>query len=149
MSKSFLAKILGVFAAASIHPNHIPVFIDEQNSKKEIEEVKVLLTLKQIEIFHSQNKHMIIKGGFGCGKSIIAAAMLEKIAQSLKNNEKLFHICYDSRSELLNKMVRNTQENDKVLPVHNKDGLMLSAIIDQKTKLHKSEKINFVIDEYE
>ena len=149
LSKSFLARVLGVFAAASIQPNHIPVFIDEQNSKKEMEEVKVLLTLKQIEIFHSQNKHMIIKGGFGCGKSIIAAAMLEKIAQSLENDEKLFHICYDSRSELLNKMVRNTQENDKVLPVHNKDGLMLSAIIDQKTKLHKTEKINFVIDEYD
>ena len=149
LSKSFLAKVLGVFAAASIHPNHIPVFINDQNSKKQMKEVKVLLTQKQMEIFYSQNKHMVIKGGFGCGKSIIAAAMLEKIAQSLKNDEKLFHICYDSRSELLNKMVSNTQENDKVLPFHNKDGLMLSAIIDQKTKLHKSEKINFVIDEYD
>ena len=149
LSKRFLAKVLGLLAAASIHPNHIPVFINNQNSTKQMEEVKVLLTPEQMNIFYSQNKHMMIKGGFGCGKSIIAAAMLEKIAQSLKNNEKLFHICYDSRSELLNKMVRNTQENDKVLPFHNKDGLMLSAIIDQKTKLYRSEKINFVIDEYD
>ena len=149
LSKRFLAKVLGVFAAASIHLNHIPVFINEQNSNKGMEEVKVLLTPKQMETFYSQNKHMIIKGGFGCGKSIIAAAILEKIAQSVKNDEKLFHVCFESRSELLKKMVRNTQENDKVLPFHNKEGLMLSAIIDQKTKLHRSEKINFVIGEYD
>ena len=149
VSKRFLAKVLGVLAAASIHPNHIPMFINDQNSKKEMEHVKVLLTPEQMNIYYSQNKHMIIKGGFGCGKSIIAATILEKIAQSLKSDEKLFHICYDARSELLNKMVSNTQENDKVLPFHNKGGLMLSAIINQITKLDKSEKLNFVIDEYD
>ena len=144
VSKRFLAKVLGVLAAASIHPNHIPMFINDQNSKKEMEHVKVLLTPEQMNIYYSQNKHMIIKGGFGCGKSIIAATMLEKIARSLKNDEKLFHICYDARSELL-----NTQENDKVLPFHNKSGLMLSAIIKQITKRDRSEKLNFVIDEYD
>ena len=149
VSKRFLAKVLGVLAAVSIHPNHIPMFINDQNSKKEMEHVKVLLTPEQMNIYYSQNKHMIIKGGFGCGKSIIAATILEKIAQSLKSDEKLFHICYDARSELLNKMVSNTQENDKVLPFHNKGGLMLSAIINQITKLDKSKKLNFVIDEYD
>ena len=149
LSNIFLAKVLGVLAAASMHPNHIPMFINDQNSKKEMEQVKVLLTPEQMDIFCSQNKHMIIKGGFGCGKTIIAATMLEKIVQSLKNDEKLFHICYEARSELLSKMVRNTQENDKVSPFHNKDGLMLSAIIDQITKRDRSKKINFVVDEYD
>ena len=99
VSKRFLAKVLGVLAAASIHPSHIPTFINDQNSKKKMEHVKVLLTPEQMNIYYSQEKHMIIKGGFGCGKSIIAATMLEKIARSLKNDEKLFHICYDARSE--------------------------------------------------
>ena len=145
VSKRFLAKVLGVLAAASIHPSHIPTFINDQNSKKKMEHMKVLLTPEQMNIYYSQEKHMIIKGGFGCGKSIIAATMLEKIAQSLKNDEKLFHICYDARSELL-----NTQENDKVSTIHNKSRLMLSAIINnQITKLDRSEKLNFVIDEYD
>ena len=144
LSKSFSAKVLGVLVAASIHPNHIPRFINDQKSKNLMENVKVLLTPAQMKIFYSQNKHMIIKGGFGCGKSIIAAAMLKKIAKRQKNDEKLFHVCYDARSELL-----DAQEIDHVLPYHNKDGRMLSAIIDQITKLDRSEKINFVIDEYD
>ena len=47
--------------------------------------MKVILTPAQLDIIHSQDKHMIIKGGFGCGKSIIAAAMLKKIAESKKS----------------------------------------------------------------
>ena len=113
-----------------------------------MEHVKVLLTPAQMDIFFSEDKHMIIKGGFGCGKSIVAAAMLEKIAENLKNDEKLFHICYDARSELLNKIVKNTQGNCKVTPFQNKDGLLLSAIIDQITKAYRSEKINLLVDEY-
>ena len=148
LSKRFLAKVTGVLAAASISPNHVPMFIDEQYDDEQMEHVKVLLTPTQMDIFFSEDKHMIIKGGFGCGKSIVAAAMLEKIAENLKNDEKLFHICYDARSELLNKIVKNTQGNCKVTPFQNKDGLLLSAIIDQITKAYRSEKINLLVDEY-
>ena len=148
LSKRFLAKVTGVLAAASISPNHVPMFIDEQYDDEQMEHVKVLLTPAQMDIFFSEDKHMIIKGGFGCGKSIVAAAMLEKIAENLKNDEKLFHICYDARSELLNKIVKNTQGNCKVTPFQNKDGLLLSAIIDQITKAYRSEKINLLVDEY-
>ena len=148
-SKAFLAKVAGVLAAARIHPNYMPVFFDDQDDNKQMEHLSVLLTPVQMGIFYSQDKHMIIKGGFGCGKSIIAAAILEKIAESLKNDEKLFHICYDARSELLNKMVNNNQENYKVTPFPNRDKLKLSKIIDQITKPDRSEKINLVVDEYD
>ena len=149
-SKAFLAKVAGVLAAAvRIHPNYMPVFIDNQNDNKQMEHLSVLLTPVQMGIFYSQDKHMIIKGGFGCGKSIIAAAILEKIAESLKNDEKLFHICYDARSELLNKMVNDNQENYKVTPFPNRDKLKLSKIIDQITKPDRSEKINLIVDEYD
>ena len=111
-----------------------------------MEHVKVFLTPEQMQIFYSQDKHMIIKGGFGCAKSIIAAAMLEKIAESSKNDEKLFHICYDARSQLLNK---KEKKNDKVESFHNKDGDMLSAIIGKIANADRPEKTNFVIDEYD
>ena len=142
----FLAKVTGVLAAASIHPNHMPRLIGGQSYNKQMEHVKVLLTPAQLDIIHSQDKHVIIKGGFGCGKSIIAAAMLKKIAESLKNDEKLFHICYDAKSEMLNEI---GTKSDKVTPFHNKDGLLLSTVIDQITKPDRSEKINLVVDEYD
>ena len=146
LSKRFLAKVMGVFAATSIHPNYIPMFIDKQNDHQQMEHVKVLLTPAQINIYYSQDKHMIIKGGFGCGKSIIASAMLGKIANSLKNDEKLFHICYDRRSELLNE---NVKKNEKVKIYHNKKGDMLSTIIHKIAELNRSENINVVVDEYD
>ena len=143
-SKSFLEKVTSILAAARLHSNYIPTFIGDQHDYNQMEEVAVLLTPAQMDIFYSEDKHMIIKGGFGCGKSIIAAAMLKKIAERLKYDEKLFHVCYDARSELLN----NTQENNKVKSWPNKDRLKLSAIIDQITKSDRSKKINLVIDEY-
>ena len=90
---------------------------------------------------------MIIRGAFGCGKSIIVNAMLQKISESLKEDEKLFYVCYDPRSELLNKMVKTNQE--KVTPIDNKKGQKLSQIIDDITKEEGPGKINIVIDEYD
>ena len=63
------------------------------------------------------HKHMIIKGGYGCGKTVIAAAMLKKISESLRNDEKLYYICYDTRTELLSQ--KRTSAN--ITPVHNKE----------------------------
>ena len=151
LSKSFSAKIIGVLATTFLYPNCIPRFIDEQNPHQQMEHLTVLLTPAQMDIYYSQDKHMIIKGGFGCGKSIIAAAMLQKISENLEEDQKLFYICYDPRSELLNQMVNNNQEKhfENVIPFHNKDGLQLSAIIEHITKSERSKKINFVVDEYD
>ena len=90
---------------------------------------------------------MIIKGGFGCGKSIIAAAMLQKISESLEEGKKLYYICYDQRSELLNQVIKDRQK--KVTPFRNKDGLELSAIIECITETESTDQINLVVDEYD
>ena len=149
LCKRFSAKITGVLATAFLYPNYIPKFTDEQNRHQQMDHLKVLLTPAQMDVYYSQDKHMIIKGGFGCGKSIIAAAMLQKISENLEENEKLFYICYDPRSELLNQMVNNNQKIDieKVTPFHNKEGLQLSTIIERITKSERAANINFVIDE--
>ena len=55
-----------------------------------MEDLAVLLTPEQMDVYYSQDKHILIKGGFGCGKSIIAAAILQKISESLKEDEKLY-----------------------------------------------------------
>ena len=147
-SKRFSAKLVGVLAATRIHPNCIPILTDNQDDHQHMKNLAVLLTPAQMDVYYAQEKHMIIKGGFGCGKSIIAVAMLRKIANSLGEGEQLFYVCYDSRSELLNKMVKNDQKKNKVTPLHNKNGRKLSAIIKDITKSEGSKKINIVVDEY-
>ena len=109
-SKDFSARLTGVLAAAYIHPNYIPVVTDDQDDHEHMEHLAVLLQPVQMDVYYSEKKHMIIKVGFGCDKSIIAAAMLQKISESLEKDENLFYICYDPRSELLNKMVKNNQK---------------------------------------
>ena len=147
-SKDFLAKVTSLTAATSIHYDYIPKFTS--NSCGEMESLAVLLTREQMKIFYSQEKHMIIKGGFGCGKTIVAAAILEKISKSLGEHEKLFFICYDSRSALVTHMIKDEENSEvaKVVAFHNKKGLLLSKIINDIKEKH-SQNVHFVVDEYD
>ena len=146
-SEMFLAKVTGVLSAASLYPDYIPEFTLEKNSDQHMEHLKVLLTPEQMDVYYSQEKHMLIKGGFGRGKSIIAAAMLQKISESLREDEKLYCVCYDPRSELLNQMVKDNRE--KVIPFPNKAGMKLSEIIEHITKGEGLGKVNLIADEYD
>ena len=105
-----------------------------------------------MKILHSQDKHIIIKGSFGCGKTIIAVAMCKKILDSLKNDEKLYYICFDARSQLLDDMSEFTRKGDNanVTLLHNKEGRNLSEIMkDILEKKERTVKINFLVDEYD
>ena len=148
--KNFLAKITGTVAATFVYGKYVPTLTDKY--EEQMENVTVLLTRKQMEIMYSQDKHIIIRGGFGCGKTIIAAAMLKKISESLKTDEKLYYICYDSRSELLDQML-NVPQKEKVAnmtPFHNKERRNFSEIIkDILDKKKRKRKVNFIIDEYD
>ena len=149
-SKDFLAKAISLMAITYIYHECIPKFTS--NNCGEMDSLAVLLTREQMKIFHSKDKHMIVKGGFGCGKTIVAAAILKKISESLGEHEKLFFICYDSRSALINHIIKDKQGSEvaKVTAVHNKDGLNLSKIIkDVLQKEKHSEKVNFIVDEYD
>ena len=148
--KIFLAKVTGTAAATFIYGKYIPTMTDKPN--EQMENLAVLLTREQMEIVYSQHNHIIVRGGFGCGKTIIAAALLKKISESLRNDENLYYICYDSRSELLDHMTESAQKKDltNVKILHNKEGLKLSEII--KGILENKEntkKINFLVDEYD
>ena len=145
-SKDFLAKATSLMAVTCIYYDCIPKFTSK--TCEEMDSVAVLLTQEQMKIFYSQDKHMIVKGGFGCGKTIVATAILKKISQSLGEHEKLFFVCYDSRSALINHMIKDEVAN--VVAFHNKEGLHLSKIIkDILEKEKHSEKVNFIFDEYD
>ena len=147
---SFLAKITGTAASTFIYGKYIPTMTEK--SGEQMENLAVLLTREQMEIVYSQHKHVIVRGGFGCGKTIIAAAMLKKISESLKTDEKLYYICYDSRSELLEQVTQDAEKKGvaNVIPFHNEEGRNLSEIIESiLEKNESSKKINFIIDEYD
>ena len=141
-TKNFLAKITGT-VATFIYRKYIPTLTGKSDEK--MENLTVLLTREQMEIVYSQDKHIIIKGGFGSGKTIIAAAMLQKISESLKEDEKLYYICYDARSELLNQIKKADVANVKLF--RNEERRNLSEIIKEiSEKKESTRKINFVID---
>ena len=141
-SKAFLAKVTSITAATHIYHTFVPIFTDT-----EMMSLKVLLTPEQMEIFYSQDKHIIIKGGFGCGKTIVSAVALEKISEKLEDDQKLYYICYDSRSPVRNDMIK---DKGKVTVVHNKEGHKLSEVIKDVVKKEKNAKqVNFVVDEYD
>ena len=148
--KKFLAKVTGTAAATFIYGKHIPAMSDNPN--EQMKNLAVLLTREQMEIVYSQHNHIIVRGGFGCGKTIIAAALLKKFSESSKNDEKLYYICYDSRSESLHDMTKGAQKVDlnNVTLLHNKEGRKLSEIINGiSEKEERTKKINFVVDEYD
>ena len=103
--KEFLAKSISLMAVTYIYHNFIRKFTSK--TFEEMESLAVLLTREQMEIFYTQNKHMIVKGRFGCGKTIVAAAILEKLSENLGKHEKLFFICCDSRSALIDHMIKD------------------------------------------
>ena len=149
-STDFIAKATSLVAATYVYHSCVPKFTSKTCG--EMESLAVLLTREQMEIFNSQDKHIIIKGGFGCGKTIVAAAILEKICQILQRHEKLFFICYDRRSALISQMTKNEKgnKNSKVTLIHNKEGQLLSVIMkDILQKKKRQEKVNFVVDEYD
>ena len=149
--KHFLAKITGTVAATFIYGKSIPTLTPESDEK--MENLTVLLTQEQMEVVYSQDKHIIIRGGFGCGKTIIAAAIFNKISESLKNDEKIYYICYDPRSELLNEITAKgaqTEDDASVKVFHNEERRNLSEIIKEiLEKKESTRKVNFVVDEYD
>ena len=78
--------------------------------------------------------------------------MLKKFSNRLKNDEKLYYICYDSRSELLDQVRKDAQKNDatNVTPFHNAEKQNLSVITNNILEENENtKKINFVVDEYD
>ena len=141
--KTFSGKLIGLLAAVQIH-YQMPTFTRDPN--KQMEGALLLLTPEQKSIICSKHKHMILKGPYGSGKSIIARLKIKMISERLEENEMLYLICYDSKSDLLNDL----HSNSKVKLYRNEEGLKLSEIM--KTILRevdKRKKVHLITEEYD
>ena len=119
-----------------------------------------LLTPEQLNILHSEEKHIILNGPYGSGKSIIGRTKAKMIAEQLPDNELLYYISNDLRSALLTEIERNNpkikvypdKEEQKRIKLSDmiKEILKINKMESQHKKNNKSEKkLNLIIDEYD
>ena len=144
-AEAFSAKLLAFLAAAQFIDN-LPTLT--KNRSEQMEHMLVMLTPEQKDIFYSGDKHLIIKGPYGCGKTIIARKKLEMLSgEPAKNgkNEIVYFVCYDPRSALYNEI--GSMPNVKV---HcNKERNRLSEIITNINEVERNENFNLIVDEYD
>ena len=157
-TNEILAKIVSCMGATKIHGS-LPAFTTEE--KKQIQEALLLLTREQTEILYSEEKHIIVNGPYGSGKSIIGRLKANMIADNLRRSELLYYISFDSRSALLNEIQRQNpmikiypdqdEEKGRKLSYMIRDILNRNKIESRrtKTKTKRQKKINLIIDEYD
>ena len=147
-SFDFSAKLLGFLASFQFSKeNHfnwaLPSLTD--NPATQMAETTILLTLEQLRIVNSPNKHLMIQGCYGSGKSLVALKKAEMTSKILKQNEIMCFISYDS-SSMFTTVIESTV-NMKLY--RNEKALKLSNIINNIKKAHPEHKINLVVDEYD
>ena len=143
--ESFSAKFIGLVAAAQFF-DKLPTFTKDPT--EQMDHALLILTPEQKDILYSGEKHLIIKGPYGCGKTIVARKKLQMLSEGFTENginEIVYFICYDPRSALANEI--GSSPNVKV---HcNKKGERLSKIIRDINKEVKNENVNLIVDEYD
>ena len=139
------AKLIGCLAAAPYFED-LPTFTEVPN--EQMKHVLVLLTPAQKRILYCGDKHLIVQGPYGSGKSILARKKLHLLSNKLKGSKKeeqVHFICFDSQSALLSEVGRSPNMMAHV----NKGGEKLSEIIRYILKVANSESVNLIVDEFD
>ena len=151
-SQYFAARILGFLA--SIHYAKEICFNERQSFNPDdiVQNMteSLFLTREQLDIVHSPHKHIIIKGCYGSGKTLVAHKKIETRTQNLNDNDSLWYVSCDSRSKLgedinlLYKGEKNIQVfcNEKQEP----GSVILKKILKTDSK---QGKLNLIFDEFD
>ena len=147
-SFDFSAKLLRFLASFQFSKeNHfnwaLPSLTD--NPATQMAETTILLTLEQLRIVNSPNKHLMIQGCYGSGKSLVALKKAEMTSKILKQNEIMCFISYDSSSMF----TTDIESTVNMKLYRNESALRLSNIINNIKESHPEHKINLVVDEYD
>ena len=143
-AEAFSAKFVSFLAATQFF-DEIPTFTEDPNKK--MQNALVILTPEQKKILYcGECNHLIVKGPYGSGKSIIAMKKLQLLSESVPEDEVVCFICYDSRSELWNEI----KVSSKVRLYQNGEGNPLSVIMNQiLNETSPAKNTNFIIDEFD
>ena len=103
------------------------------------------MTPEQTRIVYLTQKHLIIKGSNGSGKTVVACKRAEIIARSMTKNDSLYYIICDSKSMLKEEM----QLPPEINVFHNIKQEQESALVEQILNSDsKNGKINLIFDEF-
>ena len=69
------------------------------------------MTPEQTRIVYLPQKHLIIKGSYGSGKTAVACKRAKIIARSMAKEDNLYYIICDSRSMLKEETQQHPQIN--------------------------------------
>ena len=64
----------------------------------------LLFSNEQFRAVHNSTRKKLVVGGYGSGKSVVAMHQLKVLVNNAKTDNKIFYICYDTKSLLIYKM---------------------------------------------
>ena len=137
-----------------------------KNKSEQLKQTYLLLTPQQMKLHFSDDRHIIIQGSYGTGKSVLGVKKIEHILEDIEkreaHNEKIFYINFDRKSNLHYQMekyvkeyIRNTSGKIKVINDigevlkspqrlvyvhHNSAGRSLSFMLQQALKINNMEQ---------
>ena len=105
----------------------------------------IKMTSEQTKIVYLPCKHLIIRGSYGSGKTVVARKRAEIISRSMTKDDSLYYIICDSRSVLKEEL----QLYPEINVFHNINQASESAIVDQiLASDSKKGKLNLIFDEF-
>ena len=123
----------------------------QKDVTKNILQAELLLDRYQVEIAHSLENHIILKGDYGTGKTIICIKKIEILSTVLRDREKIYYINFQGKSDLdriISNKIKGFHQNIKVL----KGDATLSNIIELKIlpteEKAGTKKVHLFVDEY-
>ena len=151
-TRKILAKLFSCVSLVKIED-----IFPTENEDDKMKGALLMLTPEQIDILSSEDKHMIVDGPYGSGKSIIARKKGQMLAESLRSDELLYYIFYDSGSDFSHEIL-GSDKMQKYPDKDEKKGMILSDMVIDILKINgqydekedkKLKKINLIIDEYD
>lgn len=148
---NFLAELIGFLASfqferEGLYGDGLPSLTDDP--AQQLSEM-VLMTSEQRNIAYSADKHILIEGCYGSGKTIVANKKAEIIFESLGREDSLYYIICDSRS-MLNVKIKSNYPQMNVDRHEEQNQKSQSSMIEEiLQKDSKKGKLNLIFDEFD
>ena len=123
----------------------------EEDATKNIVQAELLLDRYQMEIAHSMENCIILKGDYGTGKTIIFLKKIEILSSVVRDRESIYYINFQGRSELDRVVSKKIKGFPQRINVLNGDSTLSNII---KSKILPIEEkagtkmVHLFVDEY-
>ena len=144
------SKILGYMAR---HKTSVLPTL-KNNPIQNIEEAEMLLNRYQMEIVYSRENHVILKGAYGSGKTIIALKKIQLLLESIKDKEVIYYVNFTCKSEVhyfikhKMKMFKDLDQKLFIIPGGYDLSCIVKSVILPTEEEKGTKKIHLFVDEY-